>query len=104
MPFKPDIRKTDLFRNVMAAMQEAEEITGHMPREDYCNLMDTIAAEASARSKRARNRDPDDFAGEEADAARDFYGYDPIEEHDDTPSLANCDDAGTGEGRYHGRM
>lgn len=23
---------------------------------------------------------------------------------DDTPSLANCDDWGTGEGRFHGRM
>lgn len=22
----------------------------------------------------------------------------------DTPSIANCDDAGTGEGQYHGRM
>lgn len=41
-------------------------------------------------------------------------GYDPADEldardhdeqpHDDTPSLANCDDSGTGEGRYHGRM
>ncbi|MBX4004307.1 hypothetical protein [Ralstonia pickettii] len=25
-------------------------------------------------------------------------------EPDDTPSVANCDDWGTGEGRYHGRM
>jgi len=23
---------------------------------------------------------------------------------EDSPSLSNCDDAGTGEGRYHGRM
>lgn len=35
--------------------------------------------------------------------------YDPADEddardHDDTPSLQNCDDWGTGEGRYHGRM
>lgn len=44
----------------------------------------------------------------------DEDGYDPADEldardhddqpHDDTPSLANCDDWGTGEGRYHGRM
>lgn len=26
------------------------------------------------------------------------------EEMDDTPSLQNCDDWGTGEGRWHGRM
>lgn len=25
-------------------------------------------------------------------------------EIEDTPSLENCDDAGTGEGRYHGRI
>lgn len=29
---------------------------------------------------------------------------DDIEPPDDTPSLANCDDAGTGEGRWHGRI
>lgn len=29
---------------------------------------------------------------------------DDIEVPDDTPSLANCDDAGTGEGRWHGRI
>ncbi len=36
-----------------------------------------------------------------ADAAldRELYG-----EPDDTPCLQSCDDWGTGEGRYHGRM
>lgn len=32
-------------------------------------------------------------------------GYGPgMSAPDDTPSLENCDDAGTGEGRFHGRM
>lgn len=30
---------------------------------------------------------------------REIYG-----EPEDTPTIANCDDGGTGEGRYHGRM
>lgn len=33
----------------------------------------------------------------------DVY-FDHEEVHDDSPSLSNCDDHGTGEGKYHGRM
>ena len=32
------------------------------------------------------------------------YDHDPLDYPDDTPCLQNCDDAGTGEGRWHGRM
>lgn len=28
----------------------------------------------------------------------------PRDDVDDTPSIAHCDDYGTGEGRYHGRI
>lgn len=46
-------------------------------------------------------------AGEAIADARSDKGDDqpePRETPEDTPSLANCDDAGTGEGAYHGRM
>lgn len=32
------------------------------------------------------------------------YGLDSNDLPDDTPTVANCDDWGTGEGRWHGRM
>lgn len=44
------------------------------------------------------------LAIEEADDDYPDRLPDDIETPDDTPSLANCDDAGTGEGRWHGRI
>lgn len=38
----------------------------------------------------------------EEDDSDPYYG--PDDTPPDTPSLENCDDAGTGEGRWHGRM
>lgn len=35
----------------------------------------------------------------EAEYERETFGG-----PEDAPSVANCDDAGTGEGRFHGRM
>lgn len=37
-------------------------------------------------------------------AAHQMARHVPNFDMDDTPYLAHCDDAGTGEGRYHGRM
>lgn len=43
----------------------------------------------------------DEVLGQQREEER---AYGPDDTPDDTPSLANCDDAGTGEGRFHGRM
>lgn len=43
-------------------------------------------------------------AGWDAGMKAARLGEQPAQEQDDTPSLANCDDAGTGEGAYHGRI
>lgn len=52
------------------------------------------AMEVLEQSQFARNVGP----GED-------IGYGPgMSAPDDTPSLDNCDDAGTGEGRFHGRF
>jgi hypothetical protein len=52
------------------------------------------AAEQRAHAKRQR----------EARAYRRHLEGQGLDTPDDTPSLANCDDWGTGEGRYHGRI
>lgn len=44
----------EIFQNVLAAMQPAEEIGGPSP-DDYAALMDRIAAEASSRAVAARS-------------------------------------------------
>lgn len=46
-----------------------------------------------------------DFSGSQQVGPGEDIGYGPgMSAPDDTPSLDNCDDAGTGEGRFHGRM
>lgn len=46
---------------------------------------------------------PDDEDAREI-YAEQCHGEDFTDMPDDAPTVANCDDWGTGEGRYHGRM
>ncbi|MBS1833483.1 MAG: hypothetical protein JST65_12240 [Acidobacteria bacterium] len=77
--------------------------------------MNARAMKAAMQQARADlMRDGDEFTEDDVvSAATDIYNEweadaawerQEFGDHDDTPSLATCDDAGTGEGRYHGRM
>lgn len=66
-----------------------------------------------AATKEALRRDPSLAGGALQDEVQDIlYDWAAEAAHDrelngepyDTPSVAHCDDWGSGEGRYHGRM
>lgn len=55
-----------------------------------------MSKEYAARAKRRR-------AARRAAVDREMWGPD-YDEPQELESISNCDDYGTGEGRYHGRM
>lgn len=46
----------------------------------------------------------EDIVASYIDECGDDVDFDELNESEDTPMVANCDDWGTGEGRFHGRM
>lgn len=70
--------------------------------------MQRMRAEALERAKRRLPNGTPDELHEEADeiftAMCEDMALEQEEGIEDSPCIANCDDAGTGEGRYHGRI
>lgn len=76
-------------RRVKHWQQQVARYGGEVHRETLARMRAALAA--------LEGRDDD---GEEGYPGEELEREEP----EDTPTLENCDDAGTGEGRWHGRM
>lgn len=75
---------------------DADTIVAWTQTTERAESIAALLNDAEQRAKAKRQR--------EARAYRKYLEREGLDTPDDTPSLANCDDWGTGEGRYHGRM